>query len=240
MLCAEKGRFAPRGSVQVKIPVKTTAGRKPHPWLRAPGPVSAGMKIGLLGGSFNPAHEGHLHVSETALKKLGLDYVWWLVSPQNPLKPKTGMAPLAQRLAFAAEKYEHHPRIIVVDVETDLHTRFTIDTVTKLKRRFPEVHFVWLMGTDNLESFNRWRRWQDIARMLPIAAVMRPGSTLAPLCAKAARRFANDRHITPKTIALAAAPALIVVDGPRNATSATALRAKAGWDEALVRAIPPC
>jgi nicotinate-nucleotide adenylyltransferase len=214
--------------------------RKLHPWLTPPGPVSPGLKIGLLGGSFNPAHEGHLHISEVALKKLGLDYVWWLVSPQNPLKSQSGMAPLAHRLAFAAEKYEHHPRIVVMDVETTLHTRFTIDTITKLKRRFPQVHFVWLMGTDNLANFNRWRRWQDIAKSLPIAAVMRPGSTLAPLCAKAVLRFSADRHITPKSIALAAPPAMIVVDGPRNAASATAIRARSGWDEALVRAIPPC
>lgn len=214
--------------------------RKRHPWLTPPGPVSPGLKIGLLGGSFNPAHEGHLHVSEVALKKLGLDYVWWLVSPQNPLKSQTGMAPLAQRLAFAAERYEHHPRIVVMDVESTLHTRFTIDTIRKLKRRFPQVRFIWLMGTDNLASFHRWRRWQEIAKNLPLAAVMRPGSTLAPLHAKVALRFAKDRHIAPKSIARAKPPALFVVDGPRSTASATAIRARSGWDEALVHAIPPC
>src|SRR5690349_15694056 len=142
--------------------------RPPAHWLKPPGPIAPALKIGLLGGSFNPAHEGHLHVSEVALKRLHLDYVWWLVAPQNPLKPVCGMAPLRERLAYAAEKFEHHPRILIVDVETALGTRYTIDTLRALKGRFPEVRFVWLMGTDNLEQFARWRRWPEILAKVPI------------------------------------------------------------------------
>lgn len=202
--------------------------------------MAPGLKIGLLGGSFNPAHEGHLHISEMALKKLGLDFVWWLVSPQNPLKGRVGMAPLQQRLAFAADRFENHPRIFVLDVERALGTRYTVDTVTKLQRRFPDVKFVWLMGTDNLEGFHRWRRWQDIARRIPIAVVTRPGSVLAPLKAKAAHRLADYRHCDPKHFMRAKPPALIVLDGRRCAASATAIRAKGSWGDLLVPAILPC
>jgi len=207
-------------------------------WIRPPGPIAPGMKIGLLGGSFNPAHSGHLHVSEVALKRLGLDHVWWLVSPQNPLKPAAGMAPVAERLAFAADKFEQHPRIAVVDIESALGTRYTIDTITKLQRRFPQARFVWLIGSDNLAGFHRWRRWLEIARRIPIAVVMRPGSTLAPLNAKAARRLANVKVTSPCRIAFAKPPALAVVDGRRSAASSTAIRAQTGWGELLVRAIP--
>lgn len=214
--------------------------RHPSRWLRPPGPIAPGMTIGLLGGSFNPAHEGHLHVTETALKRLKLDYVWWLVSPQNPLKPTAGMAPLGQRVSQAADRFEQHPRIVVVDIETALGTRYTIDTLTKLKRRFPQVRFVWLMGTDNLKQFRRWKRWQDIARLVPIAVVMRPGSTLATLHAKPVQRFSCSRRATHALSHLARAepPCLVVLDGRRNHTSSTAIRARNAHDEALLRVIP--
>jgi nicotinate-nucleotide adenylyltransferase len=212
--------------------------RRSAHWLRPPGPVAPGLKIGLLGGSFNPAHEGHLHISEVALKRLGLDYVWWLVTPQNPLKPVAGMAPVRERLAVAADKFEQHPRIVIVDVETKLGTRYTIDTLTALKRRFSQVHFVWLMGTDNLASFRRWKRWADIARLVPIAVVMRPGSTLATLHAKAAQRFACSRRGALAQLALADPPCLTVLDGRRSQASSTALRAQARHEEALLRIIP--
>jgi nicotinate-nucleotide adenylyltransferase len=209
-------------------------------WLKPPGPVSPGLKIGLLGGSFNPAHEGHLHISEVALKRLGLDYVWWLVAPQNPLKSGIGMAPLRERLAYAADKFEQHPRIVVVDVETALGTRYTIDTLAALRRRFSQIHFVWLMGTDNLAGFRRWKRWAEIATRVPIAVVMRPGSTLSPLHAKAVQRFACARRdrASLSHLALAKPPCLVVLDGPRSAANATALRQALARDEALVRAIP--
>lgn len=193
-------------------------------WPLPPGPVAPGLQIGLLGGSFNPAHQGHVHVSETALKRLGLDYVWWLVSPQNPLKSTGQMAPLAERLA-SARATARHPRLCVSDLETQLGTRYTADTLSALKSRFPHVHFVWLMGSDNLEQFDRWQRWQEIAKLLPIAVVIRPGHVLAALKSKAARRYASARVSAEAGFARAAPPAMILLDGQRNPLSATAIRA---------------
>ena len=210
---------------------------KPFPWIRPPGPIADGMKIGLLGGSFNPAHEGHLHISDMAIKKLGLDYVWWLVSPQNPLKSSLGMAPLEDRLAYAAARFEHHRRVFVVDIERMLGTRYSIDTITKLQHRFPQVDFFWLMGSDNLAGFRRWKRWQDIIHRVPVAVVMRPGSTLAPLHAKAIQRL-SGRRCEHSCLAKRELPCITVIDGPRNPLSATQIRERSGWDELLVRAIP--
>jgi nicotinate-nucleotide adenylyltransferase len=182
------------------------------------------LRIGLLGGSFNPAHAGHLHVSKVALDALGLDYVWWLVSPQNPLKPIAGMAPFVTRLA-QARALATHPRIRVSGIETELGTQFTIDTLVALKRRFADLRFVWLMGSDNLKGFQRWRRWPEIAAMMPIAVVIRPGSTLAPLTAALAQRFGRARQVAWRHLADAAPPALAILDAPRNESSATAIRA---------------
>lgn len=196
-------------------------------WIRPPGPIAPGLRIGLLGGSFNPAHEGHLHVSEIALKRLGLDYVWWLVSPQNPLKPVQGMAPFAGRLAGARRMARHHPRIRVTGIEARLGTRFTVDTVTRLKQRFPQLAFVWLMGSDNLVTFHRWHRWEELARHIPVAVVMRPGTTLAPVAARAAQRFAKRRVRDERLLADGPPPALAIVDARRSPASATAIRARA-------------
>jgi nicotinate-nucleotide adenylyltransferase len=193
-------------------------------WLRPPGPVAQGLRIGLLGGSFNPAHQGHLYVGEVALKRLRLDYVWWLVSPQNPLKPIAGMAPLDKRLAAARALAGRHPRLIVTDIERSLGTRYTIDTLKALTRRFPQLRFVWLMGSDNLAQFHRWRRWTAIVALMPVAVVIRPGSVLAALHAKAMQRFAPSRAQT-----LRAPPAIIIVDGRRNEASAMAIRGVSGW-----------
>ena len=198
-------------------------------WLRPPGPVASGLRIGLLGGSFNPAHEGHLHVSEIALKRLGLDYVWWLVAPQNPLKPVADMAPLQTRLAAARALTGRQPRLIVTDVERVLVTRYTIDTLKALHRRFGGLQFVWLMGSDNLEQFHRWRRWTEIAGLVPIVVVARPGSVMAPLRARAMERLAPLRRLT-----LRRPPVLVVADGRRNEASATAIRARFGARETLV------
>ncbi|HWY62082.1 MAG TPA: nicotinate (nicotinamide) nucleotide adenylyltransferase [Rhizomicrobium sp.] len=178
--------------------------------------MSDGLVIGLLGGSFNPAHGGHLYVSLTALRRLKLDYVWWLVSPGNPLKDGREMAPFEKRLA-GAKKMARHPRLIVSDIERQLGTRYTIDTVAALKRRFPGIHFVWLMGSDNLENFHLWRNWKDIAVRLPLVVVQRPGSILAATHAAPIRRYG-------KTRALKAPPAILVLDGARNPESATRLR----------------
>jgi len=210
-----------------------------HPthWLKPPGPVASGLRIGLLGGSFNPAHEGHIHVSEVALKRLGLDYVWWLVAPHNPLKSTIGMAPLDERVSMAAATASH-PRIRVMAIEAALGTRYTVDTLGALTRRFPQLRFVWLMGSDNLDQFRRWRRWADIAARVPIAVVMRPGSTLAPLRAKAAQRLGRSRLKAAGRIAFADPPAFVVIDGPRSTASATAIREQSRNGEALVGAIP--
>lgn len=186
-------------------------------WTRAPGPVASGLRIGLLGGSFDPAHGGHLYVSRIALKALKLDYVWWLVSPGNPLKPAP--EPLAVRLA-RARNAAPDSRIFVTDIEARLGTRYTIDSVTALQARFPQVDFVWLMGSDNLEQFSRWRRWQALAARIPLVVVRRPGSVLASLHAPLARRIGVSRR-------LGCAPSLLVLDGPRSSESSTELREQA-------------
>jgi len=179
--------------------------------------VADGLRIGLLGGSFNPAHGGHLYVSETARRRLKLDGVWWLVSPQNPLKSAAGMGDFSARLAGARQLAVHHPFIHVTGLERELGTRFTHDTLMALQRRFPKVRFVWLMGSDNLDQFDRWRRWRAIPSLVPVAVVQRPGTVLAALKAKAARRFGVVRdRLAP--------PALTVLDGARNRESATRLR----------------
>ena len=197
-------------------------------WIRPPGPVSDGMRIGLLGGSFDPAHDGHRYVSQVALRQLRLDYVWWLVSPGNPLKPQPASLALRTARARLLAKDRH---IIVTDVESQLGTRFTIDTVTALQRRFPQVSFVWLMGSDNLEQFSRWRRWRDIAARIPIAVVRRPGSVLATLRAALARRLEPSQRLGP-------APSLVVLDGSRSDESSTRLRAGGAAQEAMLNLAP--
>ena len=207
-------------------------------WLRPPGPIAPGLRIGLLGGSFNPPHEGHLYASEVALKRLGLDYVWWLVTPQNPLKPTVGLAPLHDRMTDA-RALARHPRILVMDIEHTLGTRFSVDTLHAIKKRFPRVHFIWLMGSDNLRSFRQWRRWPEIVAQVPIAVVLRPGSQLAPIQSKAIQRFGSAR-CPGKSLGREKPPAIAIVDGKRNAQSSTALRAVLVPSEAVAGAIPPC
>lgn len=209
---------------------------RPHAnWVRPPGPIHPGMKIGLLGGSFNPAHEGHVHVSEVALKRLGLDFVWWLVTPQNPLKAPTGMATLARRVE-EAKCVAKNPRIVVMDIEHDFRTHYSFDTLCALRRRFPMVKFVWLMGSDNLNIFRRWHRWADLVGRVPIAVIQRPGTVLAALNAKAIQRF-GQVHLE-RGLADAEPPAIAILDGKRNAQSATAIRASNRWAEGFVGALP--
>lgn len=189
--------------------------------------ASPGQRIGLLGGSFNPAHRGHLHVSRVALAQLALDRVWWLVSPQNPLKASADMASLAVRLE-GARAVARDPRLRVFALESQLGTRFTIDTVRALKRRYPHVRFVWLMGADNLASFHRWRDWRGIMAALPVAVVARPGSSFAALSSPAARRFAGARIAPSRARGLAgrAPPAWTLLLARLDPTSSTALRAR--------------
>jgi nicotinate-nucleotide adenylyltransferase len=132
----------------------------------------AGMRIGLFGGSFDPAHAGHAHVAETALKRLGLDRVWWLVSPQNPLKTKS--SPFATRVA-SAQKQAHGPRMVVTDIEKRLGCGYTFQTLRELKRLYPGVAFYLIMGADNLANFRKWRNWQEVAHAVPVVIVSRPG-----------------------------------------------------------------
>jgi nicotinate-nucleotide adenylyltransferase len=192
--------------------------------------VAEGLRIGLLGGSFNPAHEGHLHASKLALKQLALDYVWWLVSPQNPLKDTRGMASLEKRLQSARD-FTRHPRIIVTDIEERLGTRFTADTLHRLKRRFPQVRFVWLMGSDNLLQLPRWRNWQEIFAMMPVAVIARPASALAARSAKAAATFRSAYVLPSHHFPVMNPPAWTVLDAKRNPSSATSLRAVGGLAE---------
>ena len=191
-----------------------------------------GMKVGLLGGSFNPAHDGHAHVAGTALRRLGLDRVVWLVSPQNPLKDPRDSAPLAARMASAraaAARAAHGPAMIVSDVESRIGTRWTVDTLRALIARHPGVRFVWLMGSDNLADFHRWRGWTDILRLAPVAVIARPGSELDSRTAPAAARFAAARVPASKARLLPCleAPAWTYLTAPLNPRSSTALRARA-------------
>jgi nicotinate (nicotinamide) nucleotide adenylyltransferase len=193
-------------------------------WISPPQPLTPGLRIGLFGGSFNPAHRGHLYASELALRQLKLDFVWWLVSPQNPLKPTEGMASFAARMS-AATQYVRNRRILVSDLEAQLHTRFTIDTLRSVTRRFPQIHFVWLMGSDNLVQLPRWRHWQRIFALTPIAVVARPGSTMSARHSIAARRFGFAYVRPSRLFAELPPPAWTILDGRRNSISGTALRA---------------
>ncbi len=190
-------------------------------------PSAPGMRIGLYGGSFDPAHEGHLHVSTTALRRLRLDRVWWLVSPGNPLKDRSRLAPLADRCAQAA-RVAAHPRIAVTGFEAALGVRFTVQTLRYLARRRPGVRFVWIMGADSLATFHRWKGAAEIARLMPIAVIDRPGSTLTPVSAKAARRLAGARipEAAATTLAGHRPPAWVFLHGPRSKLSSTAIREK--------------
>lgn len=192
-----------------------------------PPPFTRGLKVGLFGGSFNPPHEGHRAASLLALRRLNLDRIWWLVTPGNPLKDTSGLMPLAKRLE-AARHASRHPRIAVTDIEAAIGARYTFDTIAYLKRRCPGVRFVWVMGADNLCTFGRWQRWQDIARLVPIALVDRPGFTLKALHGRAAEALAPYRKDESRASALAtlAPPAFIFLHGPRSPLSSTALRGR--------------
>ena len=189
----------------------------------------AGQRIGLLGGSFNPAHEGHLYISEEALKRLRLDAVWWLVSPQNPLKDARHSAPLSERMASARE-HARGPSMIISDFETRTGVAWTVDTLRLLVARHPGVHFVWLMGSDNLASFHRWRGWTDIMRLMPVAVIARPGSLLDSRTAPAAARFATFRVPAEQAglLPTLSAPAWTYLTAPLNPLSSTAIRTGTG------------
>jgi nicotinate-nucleotide adenylyltransferase len=183
-------------------------------------------RIGLLGGSFNPAHRGHRRMSLAARRALGLDEVWWLVSPGNPLKPKEGMAPYDARLASAREMAKRAP-IVASDFEAKAGTRYTVDTIAAIAKAYPHHHFIWLMGEDTVAQFHQWKDWRRLAQMVPIAVLSRPGYDDDARTASAMgwlREF-----VRPATKAKEwtdwSAPAIIFLRLPPDPTSATALRA---------------
>lgn len=153
----------------------------------------AGQRIGLMGGTFNPPHDGHLACAETALRRLQLDRLWWMVTPGNPLKQNDGLPPLEQRMVASRNLTNNDPRIVVTAFEQGLSARFTYSTLAYLSRRMPGVRFVWIMGADNLVGFDRWQNWRGIANLVPIAIVDRPGWRHAALASPAARALARFR-----------------------------------------------
>ncbi|MDE1916333.1 MAG: nicotinate-nucleotide adenylyltransferase [Sphingomonadales bacterium] len=187
-------------------------------------------RIGILGGSFNPAHGGHRRISLRAASALGLDEVWWLVSPGNPLKPVEGMAPLPMRVASARAQARRAP-IRVSAIEREFGTRYTRDTLVRLRRRYPRDRFIWLMGADNLAQFQHWHRWRDIARCLPIAVIARPGYNSHALAAPAMawlgrfrRPVASLTHLADRGRADWSAPALVLLAFDPDPRSASAIR----------------
>ena len=188
-----------------------------------------GQVVGLLGGSFDPPHGGHVQITQEAMQRLGLDWVWWVVSPGNPLK-KEGPAPLPVRIA-AARALVRHPRVKVTDLEARLGTRYTAETLERLIPRYPGVRFVWLMGSDNLAQFHRWRDWRRIMGTVPVAVLARPGAKLSARFAPAARAFrgAQLNEGEARMLARRGAPAWVVLNMPLNPLSSSAIRAKGGW-----------
>ncbi len=191
--------------------------------------VSPGLKIGLLGGSFDPPHAGHVHITRQALRRFGLDRIWWLVSPGNPLKTE-GPAPLERRMS-AARAIMQHPRVEVTDIETHLGTRYTADTIRRLRMVYPQVRFTWLMGADNLAHFHLWQEWDWIVQNVPIGITSRPGEHVQAGHAKMAEKYARYRIPTPaaQILPLQRAPAWCLLDGPVVDISSTEIRASGQW-----------
>lgn len=189
--------------------------------------ASPGMRVGLLGGSFNPAHEAHRALSLLAWKRLGLDRVWWLVSPGNPLKENSKLPPVESRVAQARE-IAASPYIDVCAPEVAYRTRYTFDTLSRLVAEHADARFVWLMGADNLAQFHRWKRWQEIAELMPIAVIERPGDEDAPLSSKAAHSMARhriDESDAPLLLSMDP-PAWVYLHGLKSPLSSTSLRMK--------------
>ncbi|MDC1380128.1 nicotinate-nucleotide adenylyltransferase [Octadecabacter sp.] len=189
----------------------------------------AGQVVGLLGGSFDPAHDGHVHITKAALERFGLDRVWWLVSPANPLKTR-GPAPIGERMA-AAKSVMQHPRVTVTDIEEQLGTRYTAQTIAALQTAYPGVHFVWLMGADNLAQFHRWQAWREIMERVPVGVLARPGDRISARMSKTARLYRAHRLIglASQLLGRAEAPMWSFVNLPMSQSSSTAIRAAGEW-----------
>jgi nicotinate-nucleotide adenylyltransferase len=196
--------------------------------MRAGFPIAQkGMVIGLLGGSFDPAHEGHAHITREAIARMGLDQVWWLVTPGNPLKARQP-APMADRLSRARAVMKH-PRVKITELETYLGTTSTADTIDRLRAMYPRVRFVWLMGADNLVQFHHWGRWRDILRAVPVGVLARPGSGVAARLSVAARAFRVHRVARGEGLGVRKPPVWCFVNLPMNAASSSAIRAQGKW-----------
>ena len=183
------------------------------------------IRTGLLGGSFNPAHGGHRRITQFAIKALALDEAWWLVSPGNPLKPQAGMAPLAARVASARSQARRMP-VRATAIERELGTRFTVDTLLALRRRYPGRRFIWLMGADNLAQFHRWKEWRRLARLMPIAVIARPGYDAAAFASPAMAWLGRYRRSAASLRNRQgwSAPALVYLRFDPDSRSATAIR----------------
>ncbi len=207
----------PAGSAQEPVPSS---------YLRPPR-AGFGQRIALFGGSFNPPHDGHRAVADAALHRLGVDKVWWMVTPGNPLKSPKELLPLAERLRLT-ERLADHPRMTVTAFEAGAGIRYSADAIAYLQRRFPSVRFVWLIGADNLATLHRWQGWRRIMRSVPVAVVDRPGASLAAISSPAARAFASARRPENQAGALArqTPPAWVFLHAPLNPASSTALRAQ--------------
>ncbi len=188
-----------------------------------------GQVIGLFGGSFDPPHAGHLHVSREALKRFGLDRVWWLVSPGNPLKAR-GPAALPLRIA-AAKALVSHPRMVVTDLELHLDTRITADTIERLQRLYPGVRFVWLMGADNMAQFHHWQRWEWIMDHVPVGVLARPGQRISAQTSVAAQRFSAAKlpASAARLLGRSGPPAWCLLNVPMIDLSSSEIRARGEW-----------
>ncbi|MFD2173833.1 nicotinate-nucleotide adenylyltransferase [Rhodobacter lacus] len=191
--------------------------------------ATRGQRIGLLGGSFDPAHEGHAHITREAMRRFGLDHVWWLVSPGNPLKAREP-APMATRLA-RARRVMRDPKVVVSGLEAELGTRHTAQTLARLVALYPGVQFVWLMGADNLAQFDRWEGWRRILALVPVGVLARPGHRMVTGQARAARIYARARLRAEKArlLPFARRPAWCFVQMPMSDLSSSAIRAGGGW-----------
>jgi len=192
-------------------------------------PHHPGMRIGLYGGSFDPPHIGHRHVALTALRRLRLDRVWWIVTPGNPLKDRSRLPARSERLG-RTRALASHPRMEVTDIDGAIGAVYTVETLRYLVRRCPAVRFVWIMGADSLAHLHRWRAWREIARLVPFAVVDRPGWTLRATQSRGASALATARIAAAAASSLACLrpPAWTFLYGPRSPFSSTVLREKSG------------
>ncbi len=193
--------------------------------------LAPGMTVGLLGGSFDPPHEGHVQISRAALKRFGLDQLWWLVTPGNPLK-ETPPASMARRVQAAREIMDH-PKVRISDIEARLGTRYTAQTLRALRKSYPRVRFVWLIGADNLAHFHRWKDWREILDSVPVGVLARPGERISARLSPAARIYSRYRIPAAQSQRLARAetPAWCFLNVPMIDASSTEIRKRGGWSE---------